>query len=66
MRDGYVLRYTAVSHPQILPPLPKYLPRPANEEQIIAQQWERYEARSSHDTYDMVSAALAYTDAQMG
>jgi len=38
MRDGYVIWYTRVSHPQILPPLPGDLPRPANEEQIIAQQ----------------------------
>ena len=36
--------YTTVSHPQILSPLPGDLLRPANEEQIIAEQWERYEA----------------------
>ncbi|XP_039684137.1 protein MAINTENANCE OF MERISTEMS-like [Medicago truncatula] len=36
--DGYVLWYTRVSHPQILPPIPGDLPRPANEEQIIAEQ----------------------------
>nr|ABN09054.1 IMP dehydrogenase/GMP reductase, putative [Medicago truncatula] len=53
MADGYVLWYTRVSHPQILPPIPGDLSRPANEEQIIAEQWERYEARSSPDTYDM-------------
>jgi len=41
MRDGYVLWYTTVSHPQILPPFPGDLPRPANEEQIIAHQWEQ-------------------------
>jgi len=40
MREGYVLWYTKVSRPQILPPLPRDLPRPANEEQIIAEQWE--------------------------
>jgi len=38
MRDGYVLWYTRVSHSQILSPHPEDLPRPANEEQIIAQQ----------------------------
>jgi len=37
MTDGYVLWYSTMSHPQILPPLPGDLPRPANEEQIIAQ-----------------------------
>jgi len=31
MRDGYVLWYTTVSHPQILPPLSGDLPRPINE-----------------------------------
>ena len=61
-----MLWYTKVSHPHILPPFPGDLPRPANEEQIIAQQWERYEARSSPDTFDMVSVAVAYADAQMG
>jgi len=66
MADGYVLWYTKVSHPQILPPLPGDLLRPANEELIIAEQWERYEARSSPDNYDMVSAAVAYANAQMG
>jgi len=66
MREGYMLWYTKFSHPQILPPLPRDLPRPANEEQIIAEQWERYEARGSPDTYDMVSAAVAYADEQMG
>jgi len=55
-----------VSHPQILSPLPRDLPWPANEEQVIAQQWERYEARSSPNTYDMVSGVVAYADAQMG
>jgi len=66
MADGYVIWYSAVSHPQILPLLPGDLPRPANEEQIIAQQWKRYEARGSSDTYDMVSAVVAYADEQMG
>nr|ABN05849.1 IMP dehydrogenase/GMP reductase, putative [Medicago truncatula] len=64
--DGYVLWYTRVSHPQILPPIPGDLLRPANEEQIIAEQWQRYEARNSPDTYDMVSGAVAYADAQLG
>jgi len=58
--------YGTVSHPQVLPPLPGDVPRPANEEHIIAQQWEWYEARGSLDTYDMVSAAVAYADEQMG
>jgi len=49
-----------------LPPLPGDLLRPANEEQIIAEQRERYEARSSPDTYDMVSVVVAYADAHMG
>jgi hypothetical protein len=35
-------------------------------EQIIAEQWERYQPRSSPDTYDMVSGDVAYADAQMG
>nr|ABE93035.1 IMP dehydrogenase/GMP reductase, putative [Medicago truncatula] len=42
------------------------IPRPPNEKQIIAEQWERYEARSSPDIYDMVSGVVAYSDAQMG
>ena len=45
MADGYVRWYTVVSHPQILPLLSGDIPRPPNEEQIIAEQWERYEAR---------------------
>ena len=61
-----MLWYNTVSLPQILPPLLGDLSRPANEEQIIAQQWERYEARGSPDTYDMVSGVVAYADAQMG
>ena len=32
MREGCVLWYTKMSHPQILPPLPGDLPRPTNEE----------------------------------
>ena len=63
MADGGWLRCFT---PQILPPLAGDLPRPANEEQIIAEQWERYDARSSTDTYDMVSVTVAYPDAQMG
>jgi len=47
MEDGYVLWYYTVSHPLILPLLPRDLLRPANEEQIIAQQWEQYEVRGS-------------------
>jgi len=61
-----VLWYTKVSHPQIFPPLLGDLPRPANEEQIIAEQWERYEARGSPDTYDMVSGDVAYADEHLG
>ena len=58
--------YSTMSHPQIFPLLPGDLSRPANEDQIIAQQWERYKARGSSDTYDMVSAAVANADEQMG
>jgi len=58
MREGYVLWYTTVSHPRILPPLSGDLPKPANEEHIIAEQWEQYEARSSPDTYDMVGGVV--------
>jgi len=53
-----VLWYTTVSHPRILPPLSGDLPKPANEEHIIAEQWEQYEARSSPDTYDMVGGVV--------
>jgi len=66
MRDGYVLWYTRVSHSQILSPHPEDLPRPANEEQIIAQQWERYEARSSPDTYDTISCIVAHAVEHLG
>jgi len=66
MADGYVLWYSTVSLPQILPPFPGDLPRPANEEQIVAQQWERYEARGSPDTYNMVSDVVAYADEHLG
>ena len=65
MADGYVIWYSTVSHPQILSLLLGDLPRPANEEQIIAQQWEWYQARGSPNTYDMVSAVVAYADEQM-
>jgi len=66
MADGYVRWYTVVSHPQILPLLPGDIPRPPNEEQIIVEQWERYEARSSPDTYDMVSGTIAHADEFLG
>jgi hypothetical protein len=66
MEDGYVRWYTRVSHPLILPLLLLDFPRPANEEQIIAQQWEQYEARGSPDIYDMVSGIVAFADEQMG
>jgi len=66
MEDGYVLWYSKVSHPLILPLLPGDLPSPANEKQIIAQQWEQYEARGSPDTYEMVSGDVAYADEQLG
>jgi len=63
---GYVRWYTVVSHPHILPLLPGDIPRPPNEEQIISEQWERYEARSSPDTYDMVSGAVAHAGEFLG
>jgi len=66
MADGYVIWYSTMSHPHILPLLLGDLPKPANEEQIITHQRERYEARGSPDTYDMVSADVAYVDEQMG
>jgi len=66
MEEGFVLWYTRVSHSQILPLLPGDLLRPANEEQIIAQQWEQYEARGSPDTFDMVNGVVAYADEQLG
>jgi len=49
-----MLWYRWVSHPQILPPISGSPPRPANEEQIIAHQWKRHQARGSPDTYHMV------------
>ena len=55
-----------MSHPQILPLLPGDILRPPNEEQIIAEQWEWYEERSSPDTYDMVSGAVAQADEYLG
>jgi len=55
-----------VSHPQILPPLLGDISRPVNEEQIIAQQCEQYEARSSLDTYDIVSGAVTHADEHLG
>jgi len=66
MADGYVLWYTRVSHPLILPLLLGDLPRPANEEQIIAQQWEQYDARGSPNIYDMVHGDVAYADKHLG
>ena len=60
MAEGYVVWYNTMSHPQILPLLLEDLPRPGNEEQIIAQQWERYEARSLPDSYDTVAHADEY------
>jgi len=66
MAEGYVLWYNRVSHPLILPLLPGDLLRPANEEQIVAQQWEQYEVKGSPDTYDMVSVVVAYADEQLG
>ena len=55
-----------MSDPQILSPLPGDLPRLANEERVIAQQWEQYEAIGSPDTYDMVNGVVVYADEQMG
>jgi len=66
MVDGYVLWYSRVSHSLILPLLPRDIRRPANEEQIIAHQWEQYEARGSPDTYAMVTCVVAYVDEQLG
>jgi len=66
MEDGYILWYTTVSHPLILRLLPRDLPRPANEEQIIAHQWEQYEAIGSPNTYDIVTGVVAYADEQLG
>ncbi len=64
--DGYVRWYTVVSPPHIFPLLQGDIPRPPNEEQIITEQWEQYEARSSPDTYDMVSGAVAHADEFLG
>ena len=66
VEDGYILWYITVSHPQIFPPLPGDLLRPASEEQIIAQQWEQYEARGSPNTYKMFCGVVAYADEQLG
>jgi len=66
MEDDCVLWYSRVSHPLILPLLSGDLLRPANEEQIIAQKCEQYEARSSLDTYDIVTSVVAYADEQLG
>jgi len=66
MKDGYILWYTRVSHPQTLPLILGSPLRPANEEQIIAHLWEQYEARGSPDTYEMISGVVAYVDEQLG
>ena len=66
MADGYVPWYTVVSHPQILPLLSGDISRPPNEEKIVAEQWEQYKARSSPDTYDMVSCVVAYAGPRGG
>ena len=66
MEDGHMLWYTKVSHPQILPPIPGSPPRPTNEEQIIAHQWEQHQARGSTDTYDIVSGIVSYADEHLG
>ena len=66
MEDDYILWYTRVSHPQILPLLLGDLPRAANEEQIISHQWEQYKARGFPDTYEMIIGAVAYADEQLG
>jgi hypothetical protein len=66
MKDGYILWYTRVSHPMILRLLPGDLLRTTNEEQIIAQQWEQYEARGSPDANDMINGVVAYADEQLG
>jgi len=49
-----------------LPPVPGSHLRPANEDHIIAHQWELHQARGSPDTYDMVSGIVAYFDEHLG
>jgi hypothetical protein len=49
-----------------LQPIPGFPPRPANEEQIIAHQWEQYQVRGSLDTYDMASGVASYADEHSG
>ena len=66
MEDNYMLWYGLVSHPQIFPLIPGSPLRPANEEQIVAHQWEQYEARGSPDTYEMINGNVAYADEQLG
>jgi len=61
-----MLRYRRLSHPQILPPIPGFPPRPANEEQIIAHQWEQHQARGLPDTDDMVSGTVSHADEYLG
>jgi len=66
VEDGYMLWYTRVSHPQILPLISGSPPRLANEKQIISHRWEQYEARGSPDAYEMISGVNAYADDQLG
>ena len=66
MEDDYMLWYNRVSHIQILPPILRSPPRPANEEHIIAHQWEQYQAKGLPDTYEMINGDVAYSDEQLG
>jgi len=66
MEDDYILWYEQVSHPQICPPIPGSPSMPLNEEQIIAHQWEQYQARGLPDTSEMISGVVAYVDEQLG
>jgi len=47
-----------VSHPEILPPIPRSPLRPANEEQIITDLQQQHQERGSPDTYDMVGGVV--------
>jgi len=53
-----MLWYRRVSHPEILPPIPRSPLRPANEEQIITDLQQQHQERGSPDTYDMVGGVV--------
>jgi hypothetical protein len=63
--DGNMLWYGRVSLPHIFPPIMGSPSRPANEEQIIADQHQHQE-RGSPDTYDMVSGVVFQADDYLG